>query len=156
MPPDESEFCSWWDGTHCLLSQPIRTRNLAAPRGDLKTSSIPTAMTTLWDRRPPPVQTRTTLISRSSQIQQRHLEYLATSLRTLDKDWGSHCSSGSDEKEEPSRDLAKSRHRKCAREVQEVHPQMQWDAARSSTKEQRPRRRSPDTGRIWISAMDGR
>ena len=70
-------------------------------------------MTKRRDRRQTPVSSRAKLKSRTSWTQQRHFEYLATSLRTLaNNDWGSHSSpSSSDSQGEPSRGLVKSRHR---------------------------------------------
>ena len=87
-------------GRRILPSQPSRTRKLVAPRADLQDEFEP------WNddkaSGSPSVISRAALKSRTSQTQQRHLEYLATSLQSLDNnDWGSHSSSNSsDEMEE--------------------------------------------------------
>ena len=109
--------------------------------------------------RRPPVHSRSTLKSSSSRTQQRHLEYLATSLQTLaNNDWGSHRgSSSSDNEEEPGRGLVKRP--KTAAEVQEAHPQgmalekQQWRRCWRCC--WRRRHRFPDTRDIWSVSNKG-
>ena len=76
------------EGRTIMPSQPSRTRNLVAPRAVFKTSLNHGAMTKRRDRRQTPVSSRAKLKSRTSWTQQRHLEYLAISLRTLAKRLG--------------------------------------------------------------------
>ena len=143
-------------GTNNRTVPTSRTRNLLAPRSDFRMS--PAAMPKRRDRRPPLVHSRSTLKSSPSRTQQRHLEYLATSLQTLaNNDWGSHrVSRSSDNEEEPGRGLVKKheRSKRCIRKyVGMALEKQQWRRCWRCC--WRRRRRFPDTRDVWSVSNKG-
>ena len=103
----------------------------------------------LWSRhRQPRVQSRTTLKNRPSRTQQRHLEYLGTSLQTLaNNDCGSLTAVQATATTRKSQAAIWSR-----ADTESCKRGARGASVRSC---RQPRRRSPDTRGIWSDSYDG-